>query len=92
MMNHKPYKRNYHPLIILFYAYGMLNHEQLAHIPKNTRNNWNKFKHEYYDLDDWVKPFLVQFEDIKTIYMRQHLRKSMHLLLHISNGYHQIIT
>lgn len=91
-MNQTRYKRNYHPLIILFYAYGMLDKEQLSSIPKNTRNNWNKFKHENYDLDDWVKPFLVQFEDIKTIYMRMHLRKTMVLLLQISNGFHEVLS
>ena len=78
------YKKNYHPLIILFYVYGMLDHKQIEIIPKNTRSNWNKFKHTNYDYDDWVKPFLIQFEDIKTIYMREHLRKSMILLMHIS--------
>jgi len=86
------YKRNYHPLIILFYVYGMLDQEQLTQIPKNTCKNWNKFKHEHYDCDDWIKPFLENFEDLKTVYMREHLRKTMVLLLNISNGYHQVLS
>jgi transposase InsO family protein len=69
----------------------MLDQKQIEIIPKNTRSNWNKFKHTNYDYDDWVKPFLIQFEDIKTIYMREHLRKSMILLMHISNGYMQVM-
>ncbi len=70
----------------------MLDHEQLAYIPKNTRNNWNKFKHDNYDCNDWVSPFLVQFEDIKTIYMREHLRKTILLLITISNGYQNVLS
>ncbi len=86
------YKRNYHPLIILFYVYGMLDHEQLACIPKNTRKNWNKFQHEGYDCEEWVRPFLKNFEDIKMIFMREQLMKSMMILVSISNGYHQVLS
>jgi len=70
----------------------MLDQEQLAFIPKNTRKNWNKFKHEHYDCEDWVKPFLENFQDIKDIYMREHLRKTMLFLLTVSNGYHQVLS
>ena len=86
------YKRNYHPLIILFYMYGMLDHEQLAYIPKNTRKNWNKFKHEHYDCEEWIRPFLKNFEDIKTVFMREQLMKSMFILVRISKGYHQVLS
>lgn len=91
-MSTVPYKRNYHPLIILFYTYGMLDHEQLAYIPKNTRNNWNKFKHDNYHCEDWVKPFLKNFEDIKDVYMQAHLRKTIVLLLSISKGYQNVLS
>lgn len=91
-MNVSLYKRNYHPLIILFYVYGMLDHEQLATIPKNTRKNWNKFQHEGYDCEEWVRPFLKNFEDIKTVFMREQLMRSMMTLVSISNGYHQVLS
>lgn len=70
----------------------MLDHEQIGHIPVNTRKNRNKFKHEDYDCEDWVKPFLKNFEDIKQIYMKEHLRKTMIILLTVSKGYSTILS
>ncbi len=42
------FKRNYHPLIILFYSNGMLSQQQLKLLPKTTKHNWNKFSHDKY--------------------------------------------
>jgi len=70
----------------------MLDQEQLTHIPINTRKNWNKFKHEDYDCEDWVKPYLENFEDIKQVYIKEHLRKTMMILLTISKGYSAVFS
>ena len=70
----------------------MLDQEQLSHITANTRKNWNKFKHKHYDCEEWVKPFLENFEDIKQIYMKEYLRKTIMILLTVSNGYSTILS
>lgn len=92
IMSQSIYKRNYHPLVILFYTYGMLDSEQLNAIPKNTRSNWNKFKHEHYDCTNWVAPYLLQFDDLKSIFMREHLRKTILIMISISDGFHKVLS
>lgn len=92
MQETEVYKRNYHPLIILFYVYGMLDSEQIKTIPRTTRYNWNNFHHKQYDLEDWVQPYLQQFDDIQKIYLRKQLHKTIAILITISDSYHTIIS
>jgi len=33
------YKRNYHPLVIVLYASGILYHKKITRIPKTTRHD-----------------------------------------------------
>lgn len=70
----------------------MLDVEQLENIPKNTRNNWDKFKHESYDCDEWIQPYLKNFEDIRDVYTRAHLYKTMKTIVSISNGYRKVLS
>lgn len=58
------YKRNYHPMIILLYASGMLDTKQIRELPKTTKYNWNQFSHENYYGTDWVSSYVEQFDNI----------------------------
>ncbi|WP_299101952.1 hypothetical protein [uncultured Winogradskyella sp.] len=85
------YKRNYHPLIPLFYTKGLLSKQQLDKIPKRTLQHWKKNKNKHYDFDHWVLPFTNDIEDIKKTIERQQLKKAIRLMIRVSDGYHQIL-
>ncbi len=85
------YKRNYHPLIPLFYRKGMLSNQQLNEIPKRTLQHWSKNKNQHYDFNDWVQPFTNNLEDIKKTYERVHLKKMMEFMIKISDGYQCVL-
>jgi len=81
------YKQTYHPLIIVMYASGMLDHTQLAKIPKTTRYNWKQFAHESYYGHDWASDYIVQFDSIKDVFASKFLFKSMRFLVETRKGY-----
>lgn len=81
------YKRNYHPLIIVMYASGMLDDTQLAQIPKTTRYNWNQFTHENYYGNDWATDYIEQFDAIKDVFASKFLFKSLRFLVETRKGY-----
>ena len=70
------YKRNYHPLIPLFYIKGILDENQLGEIPKRTLQHWNKNKDKHYDFESLVFPFVNELGDIQKIYERKQLKKN----------------
>lgn len=86
------YKRNYHPLIPLFYTKGLLNNQQVKEIPKRTLQHWSKNENKCYDFDHWVAPFTEQIDDIQKIYQRNQLKKTMQLIIKISDGYHKVLS
>ena len=81
------YKRNYHPLIIVMYASGMLDDTQLVQIPKTTRYNWNQFTHENYYGKDWATDYIEQFDAIKDMFASKFLFKSIRFLVETRKGY-----
>ncbi len=90
-MNQDSYKRNYHPLIPLFYSKGILSKQQVDKIPKRTLQHWNKNKNQQYDFDSWVKPFSNHLEDIQKTYERVHLKKMMQFMVKVSDGYQSVL-
>jgi transposase InsO family protein len=88
----KMYKRNYHPLIPLFYSKGMLSKQQLDEIPKRTLQHWSKNKNQQYHFDTWVQPFTNHLEDIQKTYERTHLKKMMQFMIKMSNGYQRVLS
>lgn len=85
------YKRNYHPLIPLFYEKGLLNKEQLSQIPKRTQQHWNNNKYKNYDFNEWVVPFTKELNTIQKTYERKFLRKTIRTIIKISDGYHKVL-
>lgn len=81
------YKRNYHPLIIVMYASGMLDDKQIAQIPKTTRYNWKHFAHENYYGNDWTTNYIEQFDEIKDVFASKFLFKSLRFLTETRKGY-----
>jgi len=81
------YKRNYHPLIILLYASGMLGTKQLSELPKTTKHNWNQFKHQNYYGNEWVSSYVEQFDNIKDVFASAFLYKSLRFLIETRKGY-----
>jgi len=69
------------------YASGMLDHTQLAKIPKTTRYNWKQFAHESYYGHDWASDYIVQFDSIKDVFASKFLFKSMRFLVETRKGY-----
>ena len=85
------YKRTYHPFIIVLYTSNMLNHEQLAQIPKTTKHNWNKFSHEDCYGYDWAIDYIKQFEEIKEVFASKFLFSSLRFLAMTRQGYLHIL-
>lgn len=85
------YKRNYHPLIIVLYASGMLDNTQTSQIPKTTRYNWKQFSHENYYGNDWVIDYIEQFDAIKDIFASKFLFKSLRFLIETRKGYRNML-
>lgn len=85
------YKRNYHPLVIILYASGMLDDKQLAQIPKTTRHNWKQFSHENYYGNDWTIDYIKQFDAIKDVFASKFLFKSLRVLTQTRKGYHAML-
>lgn len=85
------YKRNYHPLIPLFYIKGILDENQLGEIPKRTLQHWNKNKDKPYDFESLVFPFVNELGNIQKIYERKQLKKTMKFILHLSDGYQKVL-
>jgi len=81
------YKRNYHPLVIILYASGMLDQNQLAKIPKTTKYNWNQFTHENYYGNDWTTDYIKQFDAIKDVFASKFLFKTLRFLAETRKGY-----
>ncbi len=84
-------KRNYHPLVSIFYSKGILSKEQVQQIPERTRQHWNKNKEKPYDFDHWIRPFTEHIEDVQKIYQRTQLKKTIQFVIKISDGYQQIL-
>jgi len=85
------YKRKYHPLIIILYNFGVLTENQLQDIPKKTRERWNKFNHEDYDLHEWSKEYIEQFDQIKKVLIKKHNHSALKSLIALSSGYSEIM-
>ncbi len=85
------YKRNYHPLIPLFYANGILNKEQLNEVPKRTLQHWNTQKNKQYDLEYLVTSYVNDLKSLKKVHERTQHRKTMQFIVKLSNGYQQVI-
>lgn len=90
-MNNDFYKRNYHPIIILLYISGMLDGKQLNQLPKTTKHNWNKFKHENYYGFDWAEAYIEQFDNIKDVFASTFLFKAMRFMVKSHRGYHKML-
>ena len=90
-MNNDYYKRNYHPIIILLYVSGMLGIEQLNQLPKTTKYNWNKFKHENYYGSDWAETYIEQFDNIKDVFANAFLYKAMRFMVKSNRDYHNML-
>ena len=90
-MNTKFYKRNYHPMTILLYTSDMLDTEQLKQLPKTTKHNWNKFKHEDYYGYDWAEAYIEQFDNIKDVFASAFLYKAMRFMVKSHRGYNKML-
>ncbi len=86
------YKRSYHPLVCMLYMHGMLTEAQMKQLPKTTKHNWNHYDHEDHFGHEWIQDFLADFDDIKSVFQRKHLMKTLKLICVMSNGYHEIMT
>ena len=85
------YKRNYHPLIPLFFTKGIFNEAQLKDVPKRTLQSWSKNKNKVYDMGYLVHPFINQIENLQKIHKRTERRKMIEFALTLSKGYGQIL-
>ncbi len=90
-MNNDFHKRNYHPIIILLYVSGMLDIQQLGQLPKTTKHNWNKFKHENYFGVKWAENYIYQFDNIKDVFASAFLYKTIRFMVKSHRGYHKML-
>lgn len=85
-------KRKYHPLIIIMYSSGMLDHIQLKDIPRNTRWRWNNFNHSDYYGHELVEDYTQKFDEIKNVYSNKYLFKATRFMCSMSDGFNKIIS
>jgi transposase InsO family protein len=90
-MNPLFHKKIYHPLIIILYINGMLDTNQLQAIPKTTKHNWNKFKHEDYYGYEWVVNYIDQLDDIKAVFQSRYTKKVIRFMLIVRNAYYNML-
>ncbi len=84
-------KRKYHPLIILMYTSGMLDHLQINEIPRNTRWRWNHFDHTNYYGYELAEDYIDKFDQVKEIYSSKYAYKATRFICSMSNGYKEIV-
>jgi hypothetical protein len=85
------YKNKYHPMIILLYHSNMLSPEQMALIPPTTKSNWRKFIHQDYFGFEMVKDYIEDFDYIKEVLTKKHLKRAMKFACSLSDGYSNLI-
>ena len=90
-MSQEFYKRNYHPLIILMFTSGMLDIQQQKDIPKTTKYNWKKIKHENYYGHEIAIDYINQFDAIKDVFASKFTFKALRLMLKTRSGYYQML-
>lgn len=69
----------------------MLDHSQRISIPKSTRHYWNAFQNENYYGYDWAHEYIAQFNDIKAVYSRKFLFRTVRSIVKVSDCYHSIL-
>jgi hypothetical protein len=69
----------------------MLTKEQVKQIPKSTRIYWNQFKHENCFGYDWSEAYCQQFDDIKAVYSKKFLFRSVKVLCKINESFESIL-
>ena len=70
----------------------MLTTEQKATIARTTRYNWNGFSHEDYFGYELVKDYIADFDYMKEVLTKKHLKQAMKFACSISYGYSGIIS
>jgi len=78
-------------MVILLYHSNMLSQEQLSQIPRSTLHSWKKFQHEDYYGFEMVKDYVADFNDIKQVFQRKYLHRSLKFVCLMSNGYQDVI-
>jgi hypothetical protein len=81
----------YHPLVILLYHSNMLSIKQIENIPRSTRYRWDKFEHQDYYGTEWADSYVNQFEQIKQVYARKNLYRTVKFLCTMSQGFENIM-
>jgi hypothetical protein len=63
----------------------------MAPIPPTTKNNWRKFNHQDYFGFEMVKDYVDDFNYIKEILTKKHLKRAMKFACSLSDGYSNLI-
>jgi hypothetical protein len=70
----------------------MLSVEELAKIPRNTKRNWDRFKHINYYGFEMAETYINDFDHIKDVLRNKHLKSAMRFMCTMSNGYKNVIS
>lgn len=84
-------KRNYHPLIIILFASGMLSLDELSELPRTTKHNRKHFKHDNYFGHQWVENYIKQFDDIKDVFQSKFTARAIKTILKTRRGYYNML-
>lgn len=69
----------------------MLTKDQVKQIPKSTRTYWNQFKHENCFGYEWSESYYQQFDDIKAVYSKKYLFRSVRVLCKINESFENLL-
>ncbi|MBV7270735.1 hypothetical protein [Winogradskyella luteola] len=84
-------KRNYHPLIIVLFASGMLSLQELNEIPRTTKYNWRQFNHNSYYGHHLVESYIKQFDDIKDVFQSKFTARAIKTILKTRRGFYNML-
>lgn len=84
-------KRNYHPLIIILFASGMLSPYELSKLPRTTKHNWKQFEHNNYFGHQWAETYIKQFDDIKDVFQSKFTARAIKTILKTRRGYYKML-
>jgi len=86
----KKERRNYHPLLIILFASGMLPNEALNKLPRTTKHNWKHFEHDNYNGSEWVESYIKQFDNIKDVFQSKFTARVIKTILKTRRRYYKM--
>lgn len=70
----------------------MLSEQEISMIARTTKHNWKNFSHQDYYGYEIVKEYVADFDYMKDVLTKKHLRRAMKFACAVSYGYSDVIS